>query len=288
MIKSNKYKEKTSHGNSMFPFYIYEIKGQNHILKYHWHNELEIIILKKGRAIFQLNSSQYILKPDQAIIINSGAIHNGYSINQNHCQFYAIVFDLKLLKSSFEDICQLKYIDPIIKKENKFYEYLSNEDSWSQIIIEIIKEIIITFFNQNYGYELKLKSLLYELIYSFLSNNKIINVKNTNNYKKERLKTVLSYIHDNYNQKLYLKDMARTINLSKYYFCKFFKEEIGKTPIEYLNNYRILEASKLIQEKDEQIMDISLSVGFDNISYFNRQFKKYHNCTPLEYRNKSK
>ena len=68
------------------------------------------------------------------------------------------------------------------------------------------------------------------------------------------------------------------------YFCRLFKQYTGKTPIEYLNNYRIEQAAKLLIETNDSITDIAFDCGFENTSYFIRKFKAQKSATPKQYR----
>ena len=72
--------------------------------------------------------------------------------------------------------------------------------------------------------------------------------------------------------------------MNSQYFCRFFKSVIGKTPIDYINNYRIEKSVELLVTTNDKILNICYSVGFDNFSYFIKTFKKIKNCTPSEYR----
>ena len=69
---------------------------------------------------------------------------------------------------------------------------------------------------------------------------------------------------------------------------RFFKKHMGLTSIQYINNYRLEKAAYLLTSTNNSIMDISLEVGFDNLSYFNKLFKKKYNITPKEFRFKNK
>ena len=116
----------------------------------------------------------------------------------------------------------------------------------------------------------------------------LLNKKNIKSIKKDYkidlIKKILNYIHENYNDKIYIEDLALEANMNVKYFCRFFKSVIGKTPVEYINSYRIEKATELLQTETLSISNIALSVGIDNFSYFVKQFKKYKNCTPSQYR----
>lgn len=99
-----------------------------------------------------------------------------------------------------------------------------------------------------------------------------------------RLHRIIQYIADNFDRPISLDEAARTVNLSKYAFCRFFKRSTHKSFIHYLNEFRVSKACKLLSGNTYSITQISLLTGFNNLSYFNRQFKKFMNCTPSEYR----
>jgi len=86
--------------------------------------------------------------------------------------------------------------------------------------------------------------------------------------------------------KIYISDLAQLVNMSEDNLFKFFKTLTGKTPIGYINLYRIEMAEGLLRDNHIPLTEICFSVGFDNISYFIKTFKKYKNCTPKEYRKK--
>ncbi len=285
--KYQSLKEKNKHGDTLFPFEIYHNKSKTNLLYHHWHEEVEIIYFKKGRAEFSLNSTTYDLNEGEMLVVNRGVIHSGKTIDNKESQFYSIVFDLNMLNSRTEDNSQLKYITPLLEKKYQFQEYLAGKENWTKKVLTSVKKIIKLYESQKIknGFELKIKSLLYETLFHFFANQ---GINKTNKYSQydDRLKQILNYIHTNYDQKLKLEDMAEEINLSKYYFCKFFKKYVGKTPIEYLNYYRINKAIELLQKTDKRIMDIALDVGFDNNSYFIKVFKEIKDCTPVEFRDK--
>lgn len=81
-----------------------------------------------------------------------------------------------------------------------------------------------------------------------------------------------------------LEDMAKTIRMNEKYFCKFFKDITKKTPMEYLNHYRIECACEKIKFFDSSITDVAYDCGFNDTSYFTKVFKKYNSgMTPREY-----
>ena len=128
---------------------------------------------------------------------------------------------------------------------------------------------------------------MYKILSYLVENNSFIasnTIEKNLDYKLQLLKKSVTYIHQNYQQKIYIKDLAHEVNMNSQYFCRFFKSMTGKTPVDFINTHRIEEATLLLSSTDLNITDISLKVGIDNFSYFNKLFRHYKNCTPSEYR----
>ncbi|MDU5263065.1 MAG: helix-turn-helix transcriptional regulator, partial [Clostridium celatum] len=79
-------------------------------------------------------------------------------------------------------------------------------------------------------------------------------------------------------------DICKELNVNKCYFCSVFKKEVGSTFINYLNNYKIEKSKELLKNPNISLLDVSLSVGYNNQSYFSTVFKKITSKTPLEFR----
>lgn len=99
----------------------------------------------------------------------------------------------------------------------------------------------------------------------------------------DRLTKVLHYVSTNYQQKIELERVAEMANLHPSAFCRFFKEKTGKSLVEYVNDMRISYACKLIIENQQSFSQICFESGFNNLSNFNRTFKKQTGFTPSAY-----
>ena len=113
------------------------------------------------------------------------------------------------------------------------------------------------------------------------------NMHNENEHQIENLKKVLSYINENYSSPIRLDELSSLVNLNTQYFCRYFKENIGKTATEYINEIRIEKAAASLLETNDKIITIAQDAGFDNIGYFIRRFRQVKGVTPSEYRKES-
>ena len=103
--------------------------------------------------------------------------------------------------------------------------------------------------------------------------------------RSEQLDLVLNLIRKNYDQNLTLEEMSKIAGLSPKYFCRIFREMTERSPIEYLNWFRVNRACALLRETNDKLPDIAFNCGFNNFSYFIKTFRRYKGMTPLKYRN---
>ncbi len=106
-------------------------------------------------------------------------------------------------------------------------------------------------------------------------------------YTSALVKRTVAYFQQDYRRPLSRKEVAQVIGLSENYLSQIFRQELGISPWEYLNRYRIKQARELLAHTDESISSIAMDVGFEDPSYFGRVFHKITGLSPREYREKS-
>ncbi len=99
----------------------------------------------------------------------------------------------------------------------------------------------------------------------------------------QKLPYVLRLIRNHYHEEITLDDLANGAHMNKRYFCRYFREVMGKTPMRYLNYYRIECACELLASSDRSVSEVALACGYRNISYFTRAFRALKGTTPSEY-----
>ncbi len=101
------------------------------------------------------------------------------------------------------------------------------------------------------------------------------------------IRKAIDYTKSHYKDPLNLKDMSDYLNLNKCYFCNLFKKETGKTYSQFLNEVRIEKSKQLLANTNLSILEVALTVGYNNQNYYNMAFKRITGTTPLKYRNNS-
>ena len=283
-------KENRMHGDIMFPLSVYSMDrpaGKSTIVDCHWHDELEFLIMTEGRALFQIDAIQYELEKGQGIFVDKGELHSCFAMDDSPCSFEAVVFNLSFLHSNTYDLLQSKYIDTISGRQGSIPRHIKSIAEWERQLLSRLSEIVRLGFEKPYTYEMQVKALLYQVFSDIISNidpTRSVNEITVDFYRMERIKNALKIIQDNYHKKISTKDISLALNLSEGHFCRMFKQLVKKTPIDYLNYYRVNKAARILETTDMKVIDAAMEVGFDNFSYFISTFKHYMGITPAKYR----
>lgn len=282
-------KENTTHGDFILPFSIYKgtISPSFPSIATHWHEEIEVIIVLDGSCNYRINLDSFLINKGDILIIGSQSLHSLTSIPNKNMTWASFVFNINMLKSSSTDGALLKYIAPLLNHEHQLPIILKdNIDCYSKIF-DVIEDIIYCYYEKDIAYELELKSLLFKFFSLLYKNDLIKKHQSKNNLTintTDKIKLVLNYINDHYSEDISINTLAELCEYSEYHFMRFFKKHIGLTCVQYINNLRLEKSSILLTSTNNAIMDVSLEVGFDNLSYFNKLFKRKYNLTPKEFR----
>lgn len=251
----------------------------------HWHTDFEFVYLKKGTMLYSVNGEQCELKSGDMIMVNSGQLHHGFWGKICECEFVCTIFHPSL----FNENAAKKYIDNIICVKSEPFCIFNTNNLNDRIIISLIDEINDCAEHPFDGYELEIMSRLYRLIYLLSEHFKGSNLKENPDRKKlEALHRMVGFIQCNYSEKISLNDIAEAGIVCRSTCCGIFKQFLGKTPVEYLTEYRISKSLDMLHDVSLNITEISFACGFSGSSYFTETFSKIMKCTPSEYRKKHK
>lgn len=280
------YHENKEHTPTDFPYntYLCSIPLDFSSVKLHWHDEVEIIVIKKGCGIISVDLVPYSVKSGDIVFVFSGQLH---SINQKDnelMEYENILFKSILLKSSGYDLCNDKFIQPLLSGVLNINPVIDENCSYYAQIALLIKEIDNLCDIRSYAYQLAVKAYLFQMLYVLVSNCGENKVEPISKKSLEKVKMILTYIADNYQENISIEDISSHCFYSKSYFMKFFKDTMGISFVQYLNDYRLEIASKMLLNTSDNVIDIAINTGFDNLSYFNRCFKKKYGVTPGKYR----
>lgn len=281
------YHENQTHGTPLFPLQVYSHydRGGFFFVSQHWHEEFEWIYAEYGPLRLTTRETCVSLNPGEFCFINSGELHEIRS--QGESLHHAVVFHPGLLDFALYDVCQHEFIRPVTGKTLRFptlARFLPPETE--NRIRSHLLEIVRLYRESSAGASLSIRIHLLHVVESLFQAGAFR--ENTQPQKDrdclDKLKRVIEYIHQNYAGPIPLETLARLCFMSPNYFCRFFKQQMGRTPVAFINEYRIEKACEMLAESALPISDISLSAGFGNFSYFIRKFREYKGVTPKTYR----
>ncbi len=282
MIDAKK-KELLPRGTAFFPiqYYCCNTASPLYNLPVHWHMEYEMIHILSGEHNVFIDGKEVVLKKGDLCVIQDGLLH-GDAKNETTCRYESIVFDLNLIRNKnyahdafIEDFSAhhvlLNYIIPLKDKE----------------IQTVVENLFLGMRREPAGYELMTVSRIL-FIFGYIKQNKFykedIKILDRSKLRTEQLKAVFNLIQEDYGTPITLDDMAQTAGMSPKYFCRVFREITRRTPVEYLNAYRIDQACTQLRSGDETLIDIAYNCGFNDFSYFIKTFKRFKGMTPHKYR----
>lgn len=277
-------KEDAKHGETFFPVqkYITRLANDYPTVTTHWHQEAELTLITKGNCLFRINLAEYEVNEGDIIFIPPLFLH---SVSLGTCDEYfseTYVFHMNFLGGNSTDICSIRYLTPIMNQEFSMPCHIMPEHPAYASLRKIFNQITPLYDEAVIGYELALKSLFLQAIFLLLQysdKNTLPDIR----VSSDKLKSVLDYIELHYTESISISELAKLCYFSDYHFMRFFKKHTGMTCIEYINNLRLEKSVELFEQGNTSIIDVSLSVGFHNLSYFHRAFKKKYNTTPLSF-----
>lgn len=196
-------------------------------------------------------------------------------IHEITIQFHRDLFDEKFLNRN-----QLSHIRALLERSSRGILFSQETTKAFQSRLEQLNT------KQGFDSVLELMSILHDL--SLSRNIKTLSNATFSNehlsYNSRRIEKAFEFMQTNYDKNVSLADVAKTVSMPEVSFSRFIKKRTGKTFIESLNEIRLGHASRLLIDSTQTVAEISFKCGFNNLSYFNRIFRRKNGCTPTEFR----
>ena len=259
--------EVTQRGTSDFPVEYYSLtkKHPRYQMQTHWHKDIELIRVTKGRLECMIGDIPYTLMRGDSMYIPSGITHGA---TPYECEYECVVFSPSVLYSTqrIRQVIKSQIIYPVKFSENAE-----------------IDTVCTALASKGEGYEFDVVSSLCKTAHLALSKQSFSNVSSSS--KAEKIKPALYYIQKNFGEKISLSNLSAECGMSPNYFCKLFRDITGQTPVEYITTYRLEMASEMLLD-GAKVTDVAYDCGFSDLSYFIHIFKKNLGISPKQYAKK--
>ena len=264
-------------------FMIFERKKPDFDFPVHYHEEFELTFIENAAGARRIvGDSMEEIGNFDLVLLGSNLPHGwlgspsaGGEIHEITIQFHKDLFDDRFLGRN-----QLSLLKALLERSTRGIKF--NENT----ILNIRDRIISLLSKSGFDSVLELISIIHHL--SISADMRLLASSTYNNeqynYKGHRLDKAFEYMRQNYNREITLEVMARHVNMTEVSFSRYIKQRTGHTFIECLNNIRLGHAARLLIDTNLNISEVSFRCGYNNLSYFNRVFKKKYNTTPKEFR----
>ena len=268
-------------------FNILQKRGADFYNQWHFHPEIELIYIHKGRGTRFIGTDVHRFEPDELFLFGSNLAHMWrcdpeyfLESSRQKAEVTIIYFRQDFLGDHFFKSPELKSIDSLLEKAKQGIKITGATKVK-------VKELMV-WMPLAKGVEkiTLLLSALEEIAHSKEKQyvNSVYHQFAIDKTEADRVNTVFQYITSHYQQKITLAEIAAVANLSTKAFCRYFKSKTRKTFNMLLLEVRVAHACNLLMEKDMSVYEICYDCGFNNLSNFNRYFRKIMNKTPTEYK----
>lgn len=254
----------------------------------HWHDEIEFGVVQKGIIQFTIYNEheQFLeeLHPGEGIFINSGCLHSVKALVPDSVMS-GFTFPITFFDKQFGNTAY-KIISPVTES-GVIYSKFTKVTSEEQELLSSIEEIC-RIDEQEITHEVHFIELLCKiwrlLTIRILQNTTADEAVIGSGIQEQRVKQILSFIHEHYSEHISIDDIAYAIAISRTECFRCFQTILKTTPIEYLKKYRLSMATMLLESTKRTISDIAFSCGYNNLSYFGKVFREQNDVSPQAYR----
>ena len=278
------YRERKEHGEKNFPFNIYPccIPVDFPSVGIHWHSEMELIVIKKGRGIVKADLAPFFVQAGEAVVVFPGQLHGLFGIGGERMEYENIIFQPGLLFGQADEVTT-SFLLPFLAEGRQATVHIRAESPGYAQFMECVRVMDAMGQEKPYGYQLAIKGALFGCLFEILLHYRQ-DTSEEGRKHREKLKELLSFVEKHYGEPISVEQAAAMCFYSKSHFMKFFRQNMGTSFIEYVNDYRLSHAAGLLGTTTTSVTQIAQQCGFDNISYFNRIFRRKYNMAPLTYR----
>ena len=254
-----------------FKMFLFEGKDGNYVRQKHWHRSVEIFALFEGELEFYINEIRYPLQPGEFMLVNSNEIHSILSPKKNQ----TVVLQIPL--ATFE-----KYYT-----DERFIYFSHSSRLQDEEVMRLIREMYLAYQEKKCGYELKVQSQFYMLVYLLVTKYRKTEVNEDlirHNKNLNKLSAIPSYMKENYKKELSLESLAKTFGYSPTYLSRMFQKYAKTNYKTCLDNIRLEHAAKDLMNTEIIIGEIAFNNGFANSKAFAKVFQAKYGMLPSEFR----
>lgn len=282
-----KYSPYLKDNPSGFPYEFQKVHIQNGLPEevYHWHSELEIIFVHSGSASYYINQDKFQSQAGSIFFIQPSAMHAIHPIGNNEETSTRLKIHLDNLGRQIIEPFSQRYIQPLHSGHFYLTPCIQPTDKAYTEIKECLQSLYSIIQEEGIYFDIMIKAKLHELLYLLFKHRYVNRHYTDDTYQKyQKLKELIRFLQEHYAEKINIDLLAQKFGYSRNHFMSIFKQHTGSSCVNFLLQLRLNKACEALIQSNLSISEIAQNVGFENLSNFNRQFKKRYNMTPLQFR----
>lgn len=248
---------------------------------WHFHAEYELTYIVKSTGIRYVGNNIDCFDIDDFVMVGANLPHCWKTIGEQKGDVHCIIIQWKEeLLSNWYDKQEIKSIKNLLKLAQRGIKF--NKEFAKKHKYLLLQLVRLQSFERLILFLQILQKLAITSEYEILAGTSFSDSLSTE--ESERINIVYNYIKENHLNKISLDDISNQVSMSNDTFCRFFKKTFNKPFFTFLNEYKISLASKMLIDTDLSVSEVGYKVGYNNLTFFHRQFNKFMDISPSKYR----
>lgn len=276
-------KENHPHGTREYPFCEYHMRYWPHAFQIpvHWHDEVEIIYVRKGPLMVEIDGQKFIGDDGAVYIVSPGVLHM-MAAPETPVDYFTFLFPMEFISFQTKDALEDEVFFPLRNHTRGFRPDVANRNLLGKLI-PILDELAAENGKMGTHRQIQVRIRLLQVVDLLVEYDQL--EAKTGRASGGLEKEILIYIQDNYHEHISLAELSEHFHLSEKYMSRFFSERFHMTLTQYVNYVRLKYARHLLESTDLSVTEIAMKSGYPNVSYFIRKFSAAVGEPPLRYRN---
>ena len=258
--------------NEDLPFKMFLFEGEkgNYFRDKHWHRSIEIFMVFEGHLKFYLNDLEQKLNPGEFVLVNSNEIHAIDSPEPN--KTVVIQIPLKTFSDYFTGEQYIRFTHEAKKQDVQ--------------VVDLIRAMFAAYGKKETGYDMRVKSGYYMLLYLLVSVYRELDVKDEllkQNRKLNKLTPITNYMKEHYREELSLEALAEVFGYAPAYISRMFQKYAGINYKDYLQGVRVEYAFAELNRAEHTVSEVAFHHGFPSSRAFSKAFQKKYGMLPSAY-----
>lgn len=261
----------------------------------HSHEFIELVFVVEGNADHVFEGKSYPIQTNDVFIINPGEVHTfiikpGNYLEIINCLFLpALIQDSLLKELGVSHSMDFFYIHPFLDKDERFHHFVNLDGNYSPRFVSLLEGMIDEYKKGKSCYTTLIRMQLIELLIllSRIYSEMELNIDKSTISKNESqilVQRISGYLTRNYNQKVSIPTLCKLFGISQRHLSRLFKQETGHTIVEVVHHLRIEKAKTLLLESNDKVIEVALTLGYDDPAFFSRLFSRIVGCSPGKYK----